>query len=299
MSSFADFNVGSLKLNHLGEITRFTGSELITPTQTATWNELITTIQNVEEIAQEVILKEDHDNKSINVSSDSASDTKYPSVKAVKTYVDGRVNEQNQFINSTLQTLQSLQEGLNNSNQVDSTKENVSNKSTNVETDAASDTKYPSVKAIKSYVDKVRSSLLLVEGESTLNGHIHWTCGACPMEGLNGLLLPSNGKIRRIAGLAYGPLGNLTSIRLNLRMFTVTSTTHTPSELLRTITFGSHPTLSMLYALDKVNENILPSVDGSIMLLFEESLPRDISLNTVSIPPYIRFRITIEYESYI
>ena len=299
MTSFADFNAGSLKLHHLGETTQLTGTQLITPTQTATWAELITTIQNVEEIAQEVVLKEDHDNKSINVSTDAASDSKYPSVKAVKTYVDGRVNEQNLFINSTLQTLQVLQDGLTNSNQVDATKENLANKSTNVETDAASDTKYPSVKAIKSYVDKVRSSLLIIEGESTLNGTIHWSCGSCPMEGLNGVLVPSNGKIRRITGLAYGPLGNLNSIQVNLQMFSVTTTTHTPSELLRTITFSAHPTLSILYALDKVNENTIPSTNGSIMLLFEESLPRDASLNTLSIPPYIRFRITLEYESYI
>lgn len=299
MTSFADFNVGTIKLNHLGETTQLTGTQLITPRQTATWNDLITTIQNVDEIAQEVVLKEDLDNKSINVSTDAASDSKYPSVKAIKTYVDGRMTEQNQFINTTLQTLQYFQEELSNNVQSDATKESLSNKSTNVETDAASDTKYPSVKAIKSYVDKVRSSLLIIEGESTLNGTIHWSCGSCPMEGLNGLLIPSNGKIRRMTGFAYGPLGNLNYIQVNIRMFDVTTTTHTTPELLRTISFGSHPSLSMLYALDKVNENILPSNNGSIMLLFEESLPKDASLNTLSIPPYIRFRLTLEYESYL
>jgi len=299
MSSFADFNVGTLKLNHLGETTQLTGTQLITPSQTATWNDLIGTIQNVDEIAQEVVLKEDLENKSISIVTDAASDIKYASVKSVKTYVDGRVNEQNQFINSTLQTLQVLQDGLSNSNQVDATKENLVNKSTNVETDATSDTKYPSVKAIKSYVDNVRSSLLIVEGESTLTGNIHWSCGACPMESLNGLLLPSNGKIRRITGLVYGPLGNLNSIQVNLNTYTLDTSTHTTPELLRSISFSTHPTLSMLYALDNENENILPSTNGSIMLLFEESSPKDSNNNRVTIPPYVRFRITLEYESHI
>jgi hypothetical protein len=299
MTSFADFNMGTLKLNHLGETTQLTGVGVNTSSRTATWNDLIDTLQNIEEIVQEVVLKEDLDQKSINVSTDAASDVKYPSVKAVKTYVDGRMTEQNQFINATLETLQYFQEELSNNVQSDATKESLVNKSTNVETDSASDVKYPSVKAVKTYVDKVRSSLLIIEGESTLNGNIHWSCGACPMEGLNGLLLPSNGKIRRITGLVYGPLGNLNSIQVNLNTYTLDALGHTSSSLLRSVSFTSHPTLPMLYALDKVNENTLPSTDGSVMLLFEEFLPKDVSNNTVTIPTYLRFRLTLEYESYI
>jgi hypothetical protein len=86
---------------------------------------------------------------------------------------------------------------------------------------------------------------------------------------------------------------------VNLNTYTLDALGHTSSSLLRSVSFTSHPTLPMLYALDKVNENTLPSTDGSIMLLFEESLPKDASLNTVLIPPYVRLRITIEYESYV
>jgi len=296
MSSFADFNMGALKLHHLGNIAQLTGTHVNTSTHTASWNDLIATIQNIEEIAQEVVLKEDVDQKSINLVTDATSDVKYPSVKAVKTYVDGRMTELNQFINTTLETLQYFQEELSNNVQSDATKESLSNKSTNVETDAASDTKYPSVKAIKTYVDKARSSLLIVEGESTLSGTIQWSCGGCAMEGLHGLLLPSHGNIRRITGLAYGPLGNLNSIQLRLKMYTLNASTYTPPETLRTISFVTHPTLSMLYALDTTNQNSLPSTDG-IMLLLEESLPKDVSLNSIPIPPYLRFRLTIEYQS--
>jgi hypothetical protein len=299
MTTFADFNVGTLKLNHLGQTTQLTGVGVNTSSRTATWNDLIDTIQNIEEIADVVVSKEDIDQKSINVSTDAASDIKYPSVKAVKTYVDGRMNEQTQFVNTTLQALQTLQEGLITNVQSDATKESLSNKSTNLETDAASDVKYPSVKAVKTYVDKFRSSLLVIEGESNAKGDILWTCGSCPMDGVYGLVLPSNGKIMRITGMAYGPLENLNSIQVNLNAYTLDALGHTSPELLRSISFTSHPTLPMLYALDKMNENTLPSTDGSIMLLLEETLPKDVSMNTVSIPPSIRLRITIEYESYV
>jgi hypothetical protein len=299
MSSFADFNVGTLKLNYSGEMTQLTSSRVNTSTHTATWNDLMDTIPNVEELAQEIVLKEDLENKSTSISSDATSDSKYPSVKAIKTYVDGRMTEQNQFINTTLETLQYFQEELSSNVQSDTTKESLSNKSTNIETDAASDLKYPSVKAVKTYVDKVRSSLLVMEGESNAKGDILWTCGSCPMDGVYGLILPSNGKIRRITGIAYGPLGYLNSIQVNLNAYTIDSLTHTSPQLMRSISFTTHPTLPMLYALDKVNENTLPSTDGSIMLLLEESLPKDVSMNTVSIPPYVRVRITIEYESYV
>lgn len=297
MNQFADFNVGTIKLNTLGESTQLTGSHVITSTYNVSWSDLLATIDNVDEIAQEVILKEDVQNKSTSITLDATSDIKYPSVKAIKTYVDSRTVEQTQFVNSTLQTLQNLQAGLSNTIQVDTTKEDLVNKSTNIVNDATSDTKYPSVKAVKSYVDKVRSSLLIVEGESTLTGEIRWTCGSCPMDGINGILLPSNGKIRRITGLAYGPLGNLDSIQINLKTYTLNRLTHTEPALLRTIPFQTHPTSSMLYALDVENDTTLPSSDGGVMLLFKESGPKDMDALDISIPPYVRFRLTLEYES--
>lgn len=74
-------------------------------------------------------------NKSIDVFTDSASDTKYPSVKAVKTYADTK------------------QDNLG------FTPENVSNKDTDGTLAANSDTKYPSQKAVKTYVDTKQDTL--------------------------------------------------------------------------------------------------------------------------------------------
>jgi hypothetical protein len=74
-------------------------------------------------------------NKSIDVSTDATSDTKYPSVKAVKTYADTK------------------QDNLG------FTPENVSNKDTDGTLAANSDTKYPSQKAVKTYVDTKQDTL--------------------------------------------------------------------------------------------------------------------------------------------
>ncbi len=104
-------------------------------------------------------LKENSANKSTNVTTDGASDTKYPSVKSVKTYVDTQVAgatiaDANATSKGKIQLAGDLAgtaaaptvPGL-------ALKENLANKSTNVSTDGASDSKYPSVKAVKSYVD--------------------------------------------------------------------------------------------------------------------------------------------------
>lgn len=145
--------------------------------------------------------KENLSNKSTNVATDGASDTKYPSVKAVKTYADGLVvgllddrGNYNASGNtfpatggsgsagavltgdlwfiSVAGTLGGVAVPIGASVRalVDApaqtsanwsvlnvglgfTPENVVNKSTNVTTDGASDNKYPSVKAVKDYVD--------------------------------------------------------------------------------------------------------------------------------------------------
>lgn len=72
---------------------------------------------------------EDVSNKSTNVTTDSASDVKYPSVKAVKTYAD---------------TKQAA---------IGYTTENVANKDTDSSFAANSDTRYPSQKAVKTRFD--------------------------------------------------------------------------------------------------------------------------------------------------
>ena len=82
----------------------------------------------VDYVDQEVLLKENLTNKSINITIDATSDIKYPSVKAFKDYVD-------------------------------QTKEDLLNKSTDIEADSNSDIKYPSVKATKYYIDNNTVSL--------------------------------------------------------------------------------------------------------------------------------------------
>ena len=77
-------------------------------------------------------LKEDKSNKSNTIVADATSDVKYPTVKAIKDYVD--------VYPTATQTALDLKEHKNN-------------KSTTIVADAASDVKYPTVKAIKDYVD--------------------------------------------------------------------------------------------------------------------------------------------------
>ena len=92
------------------------------------------------------------------------SDQLYPSQKAAKAYVDqvisqistGGVPDATTLATGKIQLSGDLG-GTATSPTVPAlaNKENSSNKSTSVQTDAASDTKYPSVKAVKTYVDQV------------------------------------------------------------------------------------------------------------------------------------------------
>jgi hypothetical protein len=145
--------------------------------------------------------KENLSNKSTDVAVDGLSDTKYPSVKAVKDYADGLVvgllddrgnyNASSNVFPSTggsgisgailtgdlwfisvagtlggvsVPVGASIRALVNSPAQTSTnwsilnvglgfTPENVVNKSTDVNTDGGSDTKYPSVKAVKTYVD--------------------------------------------------------------------------------------------------------------------------------------------------
>ncbi len=123
--------------------------------------------------ASSILLKEDVVNKSTNVVTDAASDIKYPSVKAIKTYVDANIitgspatatNTTNIATNVTNIATNTTDIATNASSIL--LKEDVVNKSTNVVTDAASDIKYPSVKAVKTYVDTQTSAInTLVDGK--------------------------------------------------------------------------------------------------------------------------------------
>jgi hypothetical protein len=287
MSQFADFNVATLKLTNASNITQLTSTTVISNNTTALWSDVVASVNNIDEIAQEVVLKEDAENKSISILTDAASDTKYPSVKAVKTYVDNKTADQAQYVNMALEALQSLQTELGNSAEMAATKENLSNKSTSIVTDAASDTKYPSVKAVKTYVDSSKGSLLVIEGESTVTGDILWSCGSCPIEGLFGLCVP-NGKINRIYGVTYGSTVNINTIEVKLNAASLDNA----AQLVRNLTFEKNTTHSMFY-LSNTSESILPFTVNILSL--ENPVAKDLSGNTVSLTPYIRFRITLEY----
>lgn len=117
------------------------------------------------------LLKEDLINKSTNITTDGGSNTKYPSVKAIKDYVDVSINSGGTALTNEINTRAAA----------DLLKEDLVNKSTNVTTDGASNTKYPSVRAIKTYVDASDSTLTSnlaaettarIAGDNTLTSNI-------------------------------------------------------------------------------------------------------------------------------
>jgi hypothetical protein len=130
-------------------------------------------------------LKENSANKSTNLSTDGASDTKYPSVKSVKTYVDAQVSGATiADANATSKGKVQLAGDLAGTAAAPTVpglalKENSANKSTNVSTDGASDSKYPSVKAVKSYVDAQLAagvtSATIADADASTKGKIQLT----------------------------------------------------------------------------------------------------------------------------
>jgi len=151
-------------------------SDILFPTQNAvkTYVDAETSRATAIEALKEILA-----NKSINVTTDGASDTKYPSVKAVKTYVDASTTSASTALSTEVTrattaeatlttnltaevTRATAAEGTLTTNltaevtratATEALKEILANKSINVTTDGASDTKYPSVKAVKTYVD--------------------------------------------------------------------------------------------------------------------------------------------------
>jgi len=122
--------------------------------------------------------KENTSNKSVNITNDAASDTKYPSVKSVKTYVDAQV------AGATIADADANTKGkIQLAGDLAGTaaaptvpglalKENLTNKSTDVITDAASDTKYPSVKSVKTYVDAQVAGATIADADANTKGKI-------------------------------------------------------------------------------------------------------------------------------
>jgi hypothetical protein len=117
------------------------------------------TVNNLTGVAEVVSNK----STAIDLGGTNPSDQSYPSQKAAKAYVDQVVS---QIATTGVPDATTLAAGkLQLAGDLGGTatsptvpaltnKENSSNKSTNVQTDAASDTKYPSVKAVKDYVDQ-------------------------------------------------------------------------------------------------------------------------------------------------
>ena len=106
-------------------------------------------------------LKEDLANKSIDVTVDGASNVKYPSVKAVKTYVDASTTAgtialaDEAAVRAAADTIltNNLASEVTIRTNADLLKEVLVNKSNNVFNDGTSTTKYPTVKSVKDYVD--------------------------------------------------------------------------------------------------------------------------------------------------
>jgi hypothetical protein len=111
-----------------------------------------------------------------NLGGANPSDQLYPSQKAAKTYVDKSIYD---AVGTGVADATTLAPGkIQLSGDLGGTaalptvpslanKENSSNKSTNVQNDAASDTKYPSVKAVKTYVDQATLGTAL---QTTVDG---------------------------------------------------------------------------------------------------------------------------------
>ena len=117
----------------------------------------------------------------VDLGGSNPSDQLYPSQKATKTYVDqnisglvaGNIPDATTLAPGKIQLAGDLSGTATNPTVPDlANKENTSNKSTNIQGDAGSDSKYPSVKAVKTYVDQATMGTALqatVEGKADRN----------------------------------------------------------------------------------------------------------------------------------
>ena len=117
----------------------------------------------------------------VDLGGSNPSDQLYPSQKATKTYVDqnisslvaGNIPDATTLAPGKIQLAGDLSGTAQNPTvPALANKENTSNKSTNVQDDAGSDSKYPSVKAVKTYVDQATMGTALqatVDGKADKN----------------------------------------------------------------------------------------------------------------------------------
>jgi hypothetical protein len=109
-----------------------------------------TVTANAATAAAATALKENSANKSSDVTLADATNTKFPTELAVKTFVTGQISTSNTTTNSAIAAVQA---DVDANETALNLKENLSNKSSDIVTDATSTTKYLTVKAIKDYVD--------------------------------------------------------------------------------------------------------------------------------------------------
>ena len=173
LAAITGTNTGDQDLSALA-----TNMALALKANTADVNTALALKANTADVNTALALKELLANKSVNVTTDAASDTKYPSVKSVKTYVDAQVAGAN-IADADANTKGKIQlagdlGGTSAAPTVPglALKENLTNKSTDVTTDAASDTKYPSVKSVKTYVDAQVAGATIADADANTKGKI-------------------------------------------------------------------------------------------------------------------------------
>ncbi len=126
------------------------------------------------------------------------------------------------LVNTTEITKLANLSGTNTGDQDISGKENTSNKSTNVTTDASSDTKYPSVKAVKTYVDangityKIYTAFLeFVDASTILSTVFENTIGNGSKDGINDIAWSYNSGSQPKAVMTNSPFTNLKTLCSN------------------------------------------------------------------------------------
>ena len=129
------------------------------PISTATQTELLLKA-NATDVITSLASKEDASNKTNDIIKEGASDVKFPTAKAVKTYADSKVYD---GINDTITASAPSQNAVFNAlalkaNATDvitslASKEDASNKTNDIIKDGTSDVNFPTAKAVKTYAD--------------------------------------------------------------------------------------------------------------------------------------------------
>jgi Repeat of unknown function (DUF5907) len=216
---------------------------------TADVNSSLALKANANSVVTSLNLKENTTNKSTDVTIDGTSDIKYPSVKAVKTYVDAQVT--GGLGAATISDADANTKGkIRLAGDLSGTaaaptvpglalKENSANKSTNVSADGASDSKYPSVKAVKSYVDAQLAagvaSATIADADASTKGKIQLTGdlgGTAAAPTVPGLALKANAT--DLLSLTSDVNSNTASITANTSSIAEETTRATSAELVLT-----------------------------------------------------------------